>query len=414
MLTAVLALALASSPMKVAFLPLENGEGVNEATARALTHSVLGEARKQRGIAVMSPDELSSILSLERQKALMGCTEDSCRADVSQVLGVDRLLMGSISRLGASWLVHLKLVNARSGGIASQSDRRLKDKTIDDVLDALPSMVNELFGGRGSVATVVPEKPAEAPVVQGSKTSEPGGKDDPFVFEKEKGKEKPKFEVFTDGKGHYVVLEPFNTFNQPVFAGDAKKLYAQTVIGGGSSGKESFDFIFWDSRLPSGWMRSFGYKQDEGYALQCGEKKIPFQPVPKAEKAKFLKKAQLMKGWWRRIPHTVARDDDANYYLLDQRRDVREDFVEPRLFIGPKGNMTEVALKDVVAEQGSLLAISTEGRLKVKGNEAEWISVNGATRTLTLVEMTPDAAKLIYTQLVYKGQPLGTLCDPHL
>lgn len=411
MLLAVLALsALATSPVKVALLPLEPGEGISEGTARSLTQALLGEARKQRGISVMSPDEISSLLSLERQKALLGCNDDSCVSELSASLGVDRVLAGSVSKLGASYLVFLKLLNTKTGSIASQSDRRLKDKGLDDVLDALPLMVNELFAGKGTVATVLPEAAPPPPVASSLKASAPGGEDAVYEFEGER----PKLDLFTDGKGHYLALQPFRATDAPVFAGDKEKLYAQTVIGGGSSGDERFDFVFWDSRIPTPWMRSFEFNKEGGSTLQCGEKKISLSKVPPREAAAILKKAKLMKPRWRRAGHTLARDDDANYYFIDQRRDVRDDLVEPRLFVGPKGKVREVALNDVISERGALLALTPDGKLKISGGTAEWISSNGLSTPLTLVELTPDSAKLIYTQLAYKGQPLGTACDPYL
>ncbi|MDQ3266749.1 MAG: hypothetical protein M3Y59_24375, partial [Myxococcota bacterium] len=330
MLNGMLALLLAAAPLKVALLPLEGGEGVNASTARSLTQAVLGEARKQAGIAVMSPDELGSILSLERQKALLGCSEDSCVAEVALALGVDRVLVGSVSKLGQSWLLHLKLLNANNGTVASQVDRRLKDKSIDDVLDAFPQAVSELFGTKGTVATAVPAQPAAAPAVTvvAQKQTAPGGRDEPFVFEGAR----PDFQVLVDGQGHLVVLKPFATGNTPVFSGDKNRVYAQRVIGGSSSGTESFDFVFWDARVPVPYMRSFGFKEKEGYLLQCGEKKIAFKPVPRARQARLLKGLSFLQPRWRRSGHTLARDDSGNYYYVDQDRDAKANLTDARLF----------------------------------------------------------------------------------
>ncbi len=411
MLNGMLALLLAAAPLKVALLPLEGGEGVNASTAKSLTQAVLGEARKQSGIAVMSPDELGSILSLERQKALLGCSEDSCVAEVAQALGVDRVLVGSVSKLGQSWLLHLKLLNANNGTVASQVDRRLKDKSIDDVLDAFPQAVSELFGTRGTVATAVPQQAAAPAVtVVAQKQTAPGGKDEPFAFEGAR----PELQVLVDGQGHLVVLKPFSAMDAPVFAGTKDRVYAQRVIGGGSSGTESFDFVFWDPRIPVPYMRSFGFKEKEGYLLQCGEKKIAFKPVPRARQQRLLKSLQFLQPRWRRSGHTLARDDSGNYYYVDQARDAQADLTDARLFIGPKGKMVEVALNDTIADRKGMLLLSEQGKFRIAEGKGEWIAAGGAVTPLTVLEIGPDEGKLIYGSLAYAGQSLGTLCDPFL
>jgi len=412
MLNGMLALLLAAAPLKVALLPLEGGEGVNASTAKSLTQAVLAEARRQSGITVMSPDELGSILSLERQKALLGCSEDSCVAEVAQALGVDRVLVGSVSKLGASWLLHLKLLNAQNGSVASQVDRRLKDKTIDDVLDAYPAAVSELFGGRGTVATAVAQQPPppEPVKVEARKETAPGGRDEVFTFEGPR----PDYQLLTDGQGHLVVLKPFQAMDLPVFAGDLDKVYAQRVIGGGASGTESFDFVFWDPRIPTPYMRSFGFKEKEGYLLQCGEKKVAFKPMAKARQARLLKKLEFLQPRWRRAGHTLARDDSGNYYYVDQDRDAQENLSGARLFIGPKGRMVEVALNDTIADAKGLLLLGDQGKLRIAEGKGEWISAAGATTPLTVLKLGPAEAKLIYSTLAYPGQPLGTACDPFL
>ncbi len=144
MLAGLLALALAA-PLKVAVMPVASGEGVPGKTAEAVTGAVTAEVRKRSGGQVITQQEVNTLLSLEQQKAMLGCQNDACFAEIGGALGVERVVSGDLSRIGESWLFHLKLLDPAKAQVLASSDRRLRGGTIDDLLDALPAMVAELF-----------------------------------------------------------------------------------------------------------------------------------------------------------------------------------------------------------------------------------------------------------------------------
>src|SRR5512140_2272911 len=165
MLAQVLALALAASP-KLAVMPIAAGEGVPATTTAAITDALAAEVRRRSGTEVITRKELEAVLSLEAQKQMLGCTSDACIAEIGGALGVERLVAGDLARLGESWLFHLKVVETGKVKVAAQSDRRIRGGTIDDVLDALPPMVAELFPGVGpalAAAQAVAPPPALPP-----------------------------------------------------------------------------------------------------------------------------------------------------------------------------------------------------------------------------------------------------------
>ena len=81
MLATLLALILAA-PLKVAVMPLGSGEGVPGKTAEALTGSVSAEVRRRSGGQVITEQEVTTLLSLEQQKAMLGCQNDACFAEL--------------------------------------------------------------------------------------------------------------------------------------------------------------------------------------------------------------------------------------------------------------------------------------------------------------------------------------------
>lgn len=412
MTSALVALLLTAGPMKVAVMTLEPGEGVPEKTAAAITETVIAEVRRQPNLQVVTPQEISTLLGFERQKQLLGCHEDtSCMTEIGSALGVDRLLMGSLAKLGASWLVHLKLIDAARGSAVGQSDRRLKDKSIDDVLDALPPMVVELFGKAPAPAAAPPV--AAPPVPAAAVKTESGGADEPAEVPEDIRK---KLVLITDGKGHYVAVIGFDLSSEGFYAGDGKSLWQQRTIGGGAEGDKSFNLIFWDPRIPAAYQRAIDMKEGK-YQLICGDKKVPYQPVPPPDAQAMMKKARFLKPRWRRALLGVARDDAGTYFVVDGAREDNDESRKPRLFTGTKGSLREVPLKDTISDAKGMILISDAGRLRLPpdGDQAEWIDGKGGVLKLTKLELDFQTAKLVYKDLgLYKGDPLRTACEPHL
>ena len=102
---------------RVAFVPLAATAGVDAKEATALSEVVLGSARKRPGVQVVADEEVKSLLSLEQQKQLLGCSEERCKADLGNALGVDLVLLGSVGKLGESTLLTLKLVRAKDATV---------------------------------------------------------------------------------------------------------------------------------------------------------------------------------------------------------------------------------------------------------------------------------------------------------
>lgn len=420
MLAPVLVLLVAASP-KLAVMPISAGEGVPASTAAAVTEALAAEVRRRSGAEVITRKEIEAVLSLEAQKQMLGCQSDACIAELGGALGVSQLVAGDLARLGESWLFHLKVVETGKVKIAAQSDRRIRGGTIDDVLDALPPMVAELFPGAGSTVTQPPAAagaPAPVPPAAAAAAAKPAPvpwAEEPIAVDAARRERRV---VFGDGAGHFVTVVPEAGMDEPLFAGDAKKVFRARVVGGGRDGQGGWSITFWDPRFPSGWQRSLEGKAGEVH-LQCGDRKVSFRRLGPREARAALAGVRAYQPRWRRIPHALARDDEGNYFLLEGARAAdgsaasRPDF---RLWVGPKARMAQLELVDVARDGGGLLAIAQGGRLAVKaddrgGTKAEWVTAAGA-RTLTWLP-PEDHGPLIYGELsVWAGQQLGTPCDP--
>jgi hypothetical protein len=81
---------------------------------------------QQGAIRVTTKSEVAALLGFERQRQLLGCTEQSaeCLAEISGALGVDGLVLGSVGKFGERYGVNLKIVDATTGQpLAGYSDQ---------------------------------------------------------------------------------------------------------------------------------------------------------------------------------------------------------------------------------------------------------------------------------------------------
>jgi hypothetical protein len=427
MLASLLALTLAAAPpLKVAVMPLASVEGVPGKTAEALTEAVSAEVRKRSGAQVITQREIGAILSLEQQKAMVGCQNDACFAEIGGALGVDRMVAGDLSVLGESWLFHLKLIDPRKAVVLRNSDRRLRGGTIDDVLDALPAMVGELFPpeprpeaagtatapatpgkatppARAStvdrpvitpaVVEVVPrgsaprgEAPAQpvepeqaAPAEPGAETSEllppptapmPGrtlAREVRAAFLERSIavplRVRSDMKVYTDGQKRFLALAPFGDRGAPVFFGRGRKLFQQEVLARRERETTAYDVAVWDPRVPEG--RVLVSAHGDGATVRCGDRELTLQPVPARQATALLLAATFYAPPLIRKPLALARDDDGNFFYVDGARAPGARGPDYRLYAGAKGALTRLELEGVDRQGDTIVLRTARGRLRL-------------------------------------------------
>ena len=405
------ALLLAAAPMKIAMSPIQVGEGLNDKIAATVAEQIVAEIRRTTEAQVVAPDDIKATLSLEEQKQMVGCSNESCMAEVGGALGVDHMITGSIGKVGESWIVVLKLMNVKKVVNEGQSDRRLRKGSIDDVLDAIPSMVKDLFAkfpnARHEVSAAAAVPLADpAPAITKTATPEkavPAAqapspvKDTPFTEKLENPL------LLGDGADHYLIVGQGGNRSGPLFAGDGKKFYEQRIISSSRNGADN-SLGFWDPRYFSGADRSFDYR-DGKYTLTCGRKTIVFKPSDKLK----ISQVSLHQPRWHRATATLAVDATGVYYYVDRGRG-ETDSDDYHLFIGKRGHLEFVAVDDAPPGTGSRAFITSRGTLTVTSDPA---SAAWGEHRLTVMNLDMQAA-FVYTKLgVYGVEKLATACDPY-
>lgn len=394
--------ALAAGEHKIAMTALRAGEGATDKLAASLSDAVVAEVRRG-GRTIITHDEVATILGHEAQKQLLSCDDASCYADLSGALGADELMTGSVAKLGTSWVVHLQRIDLGSVKVVAQADRRLKDASLDDLLDALPGLTQE-------VVSAVPKsgEPTSTALPRGD-----GQKPSPRAeLPLEDLEETKGLTLFKKGK-HYLALNLSQKNRSPVFFGDGKRFFKQHTAGSGRNG-ENFSITIWDPRYRDGYMRGVDHK-DGVTTARCGDDQPPLEPLSKSAQDKILRAAKFFRPAWTRAAVAIASDDQGGYIVVDQAREPRSN-TDFRLYAGTRGAFSYLPVTDYTRSDRKEVFLTAKGQLVLDTNPngkaiAYWTS--GAARR----ELTPlsifEAAPRVYGELgVYDGAPLGTFCDP--
>jgi hypothetical protein len=131
--------------LKVAVIKLTAKGGLSQGVVDLFTEALVGDLRKRPGVSVMSEADMTAILGLERQKQMLGCADESCLAELGGALGVDRLITGSVGRIGGTLVVNITSLDPKKvRAVASVSERVKTDKD-DAILEMLPGFVSQLL-----------------------------------------------------------------------------------------------------------------------------------------------------------------------------------------------------------------------------------------------------------------------------
>lgn len=138
-----------------------------------------------QGLRVLTASEIGTMIGFERQKELLGCTDESqsCMAELANALGVDALIVGSIAKFDSSYQLNLKIVSSSDATpLSAFSGSAEGDKgMLARLNDAARAMAPEVFRKlrpNEALPKAQAVSPAEAVAVQ----TEPGdGKRWPWI-----------------------------------------------------------------------------------------------------------------------------------------------------------------------------------------------------------------------------------------
>ena len=126
---AVLLSAAPAEKSKLAVLSLTAAGEVDPAVAKSLTELVTAEVAARGYFDPISSSEIETMLGAERQRQLMGCSEDStsCLAELTGALGAGYMLTGSLAKVGGVFQLNLQIIDTRNAKTIGRSSKLARD-----------------------------------------------------------------------------------------------------------------------------------------------------------------------------------------------------------------------------------------------------------------------------------------------
>ena len=212
--------------------------------------------------------------------------------------------------------------------------------------------------------------------------------------------------VLTDARGRILVFDPDDVYGENAsYLGDGKELYKLRNIENALGS--------WDPHATYG-SASYRRNSDGGWSVSCRNKTIDFKAVSAGRRQTILRDAERKETRWKRHEFALARDNRGIYYYVDSY-DREFGGKNYRVFKGPRGQLAETPLVDIVDDSDGLIFATNRGKLRLvlgadQRQEALWIE--GKTRHKLVVLPITENRELIYTGLgVYDTVIMGTVCE---
>lgn len=133
----------------LAIIPLE-AKGVSDVDASVLTDRLGLELFQLGRFTVLERAKMEEILN-EQNFQMSGCVTDECLVEVGRLLGVQQLVAGSVSRIGYTYTVILRLISAETGAILQVANYDHRG-VIDELLSQGMQIVASRLVGREDVS----------------------------------------------------------------------------------------------------------------------------------------------------------------------------------------------------------------------------------------------------------------------
>jgi sulfatase modifying factor 1 len=137
---------VAAAGPQVLFMPIEPLGEVDKNLATQITGLLVVEAGKLEGYRVQSFREVEGLLTQEQMKQAAGCDSASCAAELAGALNTDQIVIGTLGKLGQSYLLTLSRITAADAQTAGRSVTKVPLSNEEGLLTEMPRTVKTLFG----------------------------------------------------------------------------------------------------------------------------------------------------------------------------------------------------------------------------------------------------------------------------
>ncbi|MDP3232916.1 MAG: hypothetical protein Q8N26_09075 [Myxococcales bacterium] len=139
----------AERPVRVALLDVRATGEVPSRALVALDQSLPAELRKLERVSVISAAELRDLLSMERQKQLVGCSEDTaCMMEIAAALDADELVSVDLVLVGQRYALSSRRFDLRAGRVRQTYLEQFEARDGEELLAIVGPLATTLYPER--------------------------------------------------------------------------------------------------------------------------------------------------------------------------------------------------------------------------------------------------------------------------
>ena len=140
------------------------GQGVDQPSAVIITDRMRTELFNSGAFTVLERQAMQDILK-EQGFQQTGCVSDQCMVEMGQLLGVSRIVSGTVGKLGQLFTINIRMVDVATGRITYSTSVDCKCAIEDVLIQSVPALARRMAAGAGvSVKEPAPVRDVPKPV----------------------------------------------------------------------------------------------------------------------------------------------------------------------------------------------------------------------------------------------------------
>ena len=116
----------------------------------------------------------------EQKFQMSGCVAQECKVEAGQILGVGKIVNGSVGLVGKTYYLTLQLIDVKTGKVELSAEDTCKCE-VDDLLDSTKRLAKKLLGEKVDELVATAPKPATVAIVPPAATAKETARDGRFI-----------------------------------------------------------------------------------------------------------------------------------------------------------------------------------------------------------------------------------------